>query len=71
MRLRYTEGGQKRAREEKLRRLIRIMWKRFSDDCGYGAAITESHIKQIEKNITAKSFQPKLTTRNDHKEVCR
>lgn len=45
MRVRYTEGGQKRAREEKLRRLIRIMWKRFSDDCSYAAAIREKPYK--------------------------
>lgn len=71
MRLRYTKGGQKRAREGKLSRIIRIMWKRFSDDWSYGAGIKEKPNKQIQKNVTAKSFQPKLATRNDHKEVCR
>lgn len=45
MRLRYTEGGQKRAREEKFKRIIRIMWKRFSDDWSYGAAIKEKPTK--------------------------
>lgn len=41
MRPTYTKGGRKRAREEKLRRVIRIMWKRFSDDWSYRAAIKD------------------------------
>lgn len=41
MRARYTEGGWKRARGEKFKRIIRIRWKRFSDDWSYGAAIKE------------------------------
>lgn len=58
--------NKEKAREEKLGRIIRITWKRFSDYLSNGAVVKEKPNFRM-----ANSFQPKLSTRNDHKEVCR
>lgn len=46
-----------------MRRIIRITWDGFADDLSSGEAIREKLNQMDSENVSAESFQPKLSTR--------